>query len=436
MGFHQSQMSRQVLFLHTEMNPAQRMLKPTYQLSQLEDEDSDIYLQTKFQTYLKRPSGLYSLTYPEFYRWWRSATSAEQRKAESEHADDAYSLNSKGSDDFSEFMCAKTTRDGAQVQLSELLDECEVNIRDAQDFLALSRALTRLAVPQRVIDCVQQYYVEQGIEPLPKRLHQCPTEASYQVAEAVLECIDLEDSDLINALCTHHWLMDSSMREELITVLTHYKPGSVLADTDGHHWYRRAKMVCTRHRFISSVGDDQEKYYEQKYLLTVPLIPQSEVVLEPPRSWVEFCARQGMCDEHVDALSCMQSAVVRGFHTEALRQLPQLYVQHGFLADDEADLFLSEIPVLGEREEPETAVADQLLQTVSSDMGDLVPSVTPTSLSDMVQTFTESQLRAFHWVARSAREWAASVSGCHRSCWYWQVLPAEGSHRAGQSQST
>ena len=157
-------------------------------------------------------------------------------------------------------------------------------------------------------------------------------------------------------------------------------------------------MVCTRHRFISSVGDDQEKYYEQKYLLTVPLTPQSEVVLEPPRSWVEFCARQGMCDEHVDALSCMQSAVARGFHTEALRQLAQLYVQHGFLADDEADLFLSEIPVLGDREEPETTVVDQLLQTASSDMGDLVPSVTPTSLSDMVQTFTESQLRAFHWV--------------------------------------
>ena len=68
-------------------------------------------------------------------------------------------------------------------------------------------------------------------------------------------------------------------------------------------------MMCTRHRFISSVGDDQEKYYEQKYLLTVPITPQSEVVLSPPSSWVEFCVREGMCDEHLDALSCMQSAV-------------------------------------------------------------------------------------------------------------------------------
>lgn len=73
-----------------------------------------------------------------------------------------------------------------------------------------------------------------------------------------------------------------------------------------------------------------------------------------------------MCDEHVDAISCMQSAVARGFHTEALRQLAQLYVEHGFLSDDEADIFLSEIPVLGEREESETTVTDQLLQTDKS----------------------------------------------------------------------
>ena len=134
-------------------------------------------------------------------------------------------------------------------------------------------------------------------------------------------------------------------------------------------------MVCTRHRFISSVGDDQEKYYEQKYVLTVPITPQSQAILEPPQSpsphsprqywsllsphhptvpgntgassvpitpqsqailmeppqsWVEFCAKQGMCDKHVDAMACMQSAVSRGFHTDALRQLAQVCMEHSF----------------------------------------------------------------------------------------------------------
>lgn len=157
-------------------------------------------------------------------------------------------------------------------------------------------------------------------------------------------------------------------------------------------------MVCTRHRFISSVGDDQEKYYEQKYLLTVPITPQSQVVQEPPESWVELCVRQGMCDEHLDALSCMQSAVSRGFHTDALRQLAQVYVEHGFLSDNEADIFLTEIPVLGEREESESTVSDQMLDTESTNLGNLVPTVSQTPLNNLVQTFTKSQLRAFHWV--------------------------------------
>ena len=83
------------------------------------------------------------------------------------------------------------------------------------------------------------------------------------------------DSNLISGLCSYHWLMGGKTSDNLISVLTQYKPGTILVDTDGHHWSRRAKMVRTRHRFISSVGDDQEKYYEQKYVLTVPITPQS-----------------------------------------------------------------------------------------------------------------------------------------------------------------
>ena len=78
MGFHQNQMSRQVIFLQTELNPCQRMLKPNFELDALSEDSEDIYLQTKLETYLKRPTQLHSLTYPEFYRWWRSATQDEQ----------------------------------------------------------------------------------------------------------------------------------------------------------------------------------------------------------------------------------------------------------------------------------------------------------------------------------------------------------------------
>ena len=105
--------------------------------------------------------------------------------------------------------------------------------------------------------------------------------------------------------------MQSSLRDELVSCLTRFKPGTVLADKEGHFWIRRARMVITRHRFNSLVGDDQEQYYQQNYLLQAPLTDQNEVVLDPPESWIELCDKKGMCDAHLDAISCLQSAISR-----------------------------------------------------------------------------------------------------------------------------
>ena len=49
------------------------------ELDSLSEDSEDIYLQTKLETYLKRPTQLDSLTYPEFYQWWRSANQDEQK---------------------------------------------------------------------------------------------------------------------------------------------------------------------------------------------------------------------------------------------------------------------------------------------------------------------------------------------------------------------
>ena len=82
MGFHQHRMTRQVIFLRTELVPTQiGMLKPRVEIESLPEDDEDIYLKTKFETYLQRPTQLAPPMYPEFYRWWRSATPAQQKKA-------------------------------------------------------------------------------------------------------------------------------------------------------------------------------------------------------------------------------------------------------------------------------------------------------------------------------------------------------------------
>lgn len=106
MGFHQNQMSRQVIFLQTELNPCQRMLKPKFELHSLLGDSEDIYLQTKLESYLKRPTQLDSLTYPEFYQWWRSATPNEQKKAA--WATTQHVIKCKGADDFKGYLNAKS----------------------------------------------------------------------------------------------------------------------------------------------------------------------------------------------------------------------------------------------------------------------------------------------------------------------------------------
>ena len=80
------------------------------------------------------------------------------------------------------------------------------------------------------------------------------------------------------------------------------------------------------------------------------LICDYDVVQSPPKLWIDLCVQS---DQHLDALSCMQCALSKGFNLESLRTLAQLYIDHGFLSQDEADLFLADIPTLGEHDEQE-----------------------------------------------------------------------------------
>ena len=297
MGFHQNQMSRQVIFLQTELNPCQRMLKPKFEIDSLSEDSEDIYLQTKLETYLKRPIQLDSLTYPEFYQWWRSANQDEQRKAA--RANSQHVIKCKGADDFSGYLDAKSTFESAQALLADFLSDCRLQIQSSYDLLALKRCLKAHDVAPIVVEAVMQFYIESGIHELSEECDDFPLE-SIVTANGIFETVDFYHPDIESGLNSKHWLMETNPRDELVFVLSTYPPGTMLADRVGHYWIRRAKMVITRHRFISSVGDDTEKYYQQKYLLSVPMTENHEVVLNPPKSWVELCAESGMCDAHLE----------------------------------------------------------------------------------------------------------------------------------------
>ena len=400
-GFHQSQITRQVIFLHTELAPSQRMLKLSRDLQHLQPDCQDVYAATRFDTYLARSPHLSGITYQEYYQWWRSSAQTEQRKAEAAAADgEDHSLRPKGADDFAAYNHAMSVLRDGKSELVTRLESCEVAVNSTEGLLALLYCARFHAVPASTRDALCTYYQQLGIElPTPDLAVALP-EADVFVAEWVLEEADLLDGDLGESLGSSHWLMQVGLKEGITQVLERFPPGTMLADKQGHYWVRRSTMAVTRYRFISPVGDDQEKFYEQKYLLHVCMTDEDDVVHNPPRSWLELCASKGMCDAHIDALSCLQSAISRGFNIESLRALAQLYIDHKFISEDEADGFLSEIPVMGERDdEPQGEVTDHLFTDPDSDLGTLVPNRPSFSIDEYVQSFTDSQRRAFDWVS-------------------------------------
>ena len=70
---------------------------------------------------------------------------------------------------------------------------------------------------------------------------------SLITAEGIIEAIDFENPDLVSGLNFTHWLMGADTRDELVSVLSTYPPGTVLADRVGRYWIRWAKVVITRH---------------------------------------------------------------------------------------------------------------------------------------------------------------------------------------------
>lgn len=114
---------------------------------------------TKFETYLKRPVQLASLTYPEFYRWWRSATPAEQKKVTSVVANGQVLISkTKGADDFHDYDIFHT----ATENLAELLFESLV--QTGEDLVALERYLKENNVSVFVIKAIKNYYIKIGVE--------------------------------------------------------------------------------------------------------------------------------------------------------------------------------------------------------------------------------------------------------------------------------
>ena len=127
MGFLQSLMIRQAIYLPTQLVPLQRMLKRKSDLNILAEDSEDVYLKNRLDEYFQRPSELSVLTYPEFYQWWRKGTSQEQKKAEAAitHGEQA-ALHPRGSNDFDDYQLIIMLHQSAVLQIQVLGDALQL----------------------------------------------------------------------------------------------------------------------------------------------------------------------------------------------------------------------------------------------------------------------------------------------------------------------
>jgi len=144
-------------------------------------------------------------------------------------------------------------------ELASRFESCEVAISSTNALLALLYCARFHAVPASTRDALCSYHMQLGIElPTPN------------LALALSEA-DLSDEDLAESLAASHWLMQTGLKEGITQVLQRFPPGAMFADKEGHYWVRQSTMAVTHYGFVSPVGDNQEMFCEQKYLLNVPM---------------------------------------------------------------------------------------------------------------------------------------------------------------------
>ena len=232
-------------------------------------------------------------------------------------------------------------------EVQEKLQQLEI---DSSLYPAVLSILTKTFEESDILTVCTNYFVElsNGDHVSDDITEDDITTATNMLADAGL----LDSTFIVNANERLHWLHTKLLQkysEEEITncplysMLEMYPPGTMLPDSNGTFWVRRARAAITRHRFISL--DDQETYYEQKYLLNIPLSPKDKVITNPPESWIKIAMHAGLVDEHHDAMANLMDAVKRGFTLDSIQSIIKIYLEHQFLDEDEADTFLSSLPI-------------------------------------------------------------------------------------------
>ena len=286
LGFNQYHMSRNTVFIDTELQPKQRFLKTHAQLKAL---DSDSEMQSKFEVYLQRNKKLHDITYPMYFQWWRKCTYSEQCKAKKNEKKDGstVTLGFKGTDEFIELKQSIEDNKKVVTLFCDALNNLSVEIKGDLDLqIAALSIINNVYQHAGIVKSFTEYL---GHEEYHCRDIDSDHAESNARANEILCNAGLLDHNLIDKANKPHWLYgnmiidhDGIVDNIKSRMLKAYPAGTMLKDISGHFWVRRTRAAITRHRFITV--DDQENYYMQKYLLSIPVSPNDDIVSHPPSS--------------------------------------------------------------------------------------------------------------------------------------------------------
>lgn len=166
---------------------------------------------------------------------------------------------------------------------------------------------------------------------------------------------------------------------------------------------KAGKEAIPRWQFFIPTGEQQEKYYEQKLLLNVPLtredIPSIFSENNLSKTFLEECAIRGFLDETKDGMSTLQEANSRGFSMEQLQKLAQTLVDCNMLSSEACENFLGEVSESRPKLEQEVEVTEGDVINEDGIMADMAPKVEQLDLAAMVETLTLSQRKVYEWVS-------------------------------------
>ena len=88
------------------------------------------------------------------------------KKKEAARATTQHVIKCKGADDFKGYLNAKSALESAEVDIADLLSECDLHIETSVDLFTLKRCLKSHYISTKVIEAIVEYYIHSGVDDL------------------------------------------------------------------------------------------------------------------------------------------------------------------------------------------------------------------------------------------------------------------------------